>query len=1082
MFNEDSNNRQPLAITSSSSSSVKVEDVEILSTIEIDDRIPQRVKGFDDSSNASSETLNIEESCDTTNNSLSETSSVYINDALNIPEIDIIDLSELSEDNDENPSNILNGIRTKNVDRLIIAHLNINFIYQKFEALKSMISDKIDILMISETKLDESFPTQEFEIEGFSTPFRLDRNCHGGGILLYFRKDLPCKELKSHNLSTNIESIFIELTLRKTKWVLVGGYNPKKETISTFLSEMSKGLDKYICHYDNILLLGDFNSEMSDENMKDFCNMYNLKNLINEPTCYKSTTNPSSIDVMLTNRWSSFDNSTTIETGLSDHHKMIVSVLKMYIKKREPIKIKYRNYKDFDNNLFREELVNGLQNIDKTIMKYDDFKKCFMNVLESHAPLKSKTIRGNNAPFMNKTLSKAFMHRSRLKNKFNKEPCAINKDLYKKQRNFCVSLLKREKKNYYNNLDNSIFDDNRKFWQRIKPLFSDKGKTLPKDIILIKDDQIVSDREEIANTLNNFFVEAVANLEIESYRPAVTNNVENETNVDHIDNIIKKYELHPSILKIKENIISDHTFSFMDVTTIDFQNEISQLDPKKAGLDDDIPVKILKMSSDINSKFLCDIYNESKNLQDFPLSLKLSNVIPVHKAKEKTLSKNYRPISLLPVISKLFEKTMYKQIVSYVDKFLSPYLFGFRKGHSTEQCLLKMLEAWKKAADEKKFGGAILTDLSKAFDCLNHELLLAKLNAYGFEHSALKFINSYLKERKQRTKVGSSFSSWRDVIFGVPQGSILGPLLFNIFLNDIFFFTDKSTIANYADDNSVYSVNDTYEGLIKTLQSETNEILGWFQINEMKSNEDKCHLFIVNDDKASVQLGNEIISASTSIELLGISIDNKLDFKDYVSKLCKKGNQKLHALARVAKYLSKDKLRLLMRTFINSQFNYCPLIWMFHNRTLNNKINKLHERALRLVYKNDDLTFQELLRIDGSVTIHQKNLQRLAIEMFKVKNKISPLPVQEIFQEHVSSYDLREKRCWEISKARTVLYGTETIRFRGPKVWQMLPTNIKVSDTLQEFKSKVKHWKPDDCTCRLCKTYIHNLGFIDLIS
>ena len=343
----------------------------------------------------------------------------------------------------------------------------------------------------------------------------------------------------------------------------------------------------------------------------------------------------------------------------------------------------------------------------------------------------------------------------------------------------------------------------------------------------------------------------------------------------------------------------------------------------------------------------------------------------------------------------------------------------------------------------------------------------------------LTFIRSYLIDRKQRTKVGSSFSSWRDILFGVPQGSILGPLLFNIFLNDIFFFTNDSTLANYADDNAVYSVKDTYEELLNTLQTETSQLINWFQVNEMKSNEDKCHLFVINDDQATVTLGSGNIEACTSIELLGLTIDNKLDFTEYVSKKCKKANQKLHALARISKYLSKDKLKVLMRAFISSQFNYCPLIWMFHNRTLNNKINKLHERALRLVYQNENATFQELLEMDGSVTIHHKNLQRLAIEMFKVKNKLSPIPIQEIFQEHISSHDLRVQRSWEISKVRTVHYGTETVRFRGPKIWEMLPTDIKDSNTLQEFKFRVKHWRPNDCTCRLCKTYIHNLGFID---
>ena len=168
----------------------------------------------------------------------------------------------------------------------------------------------------------------------------------------------------------------------------------------------------------------------------------------------------------------------------------------------------------------------------------------------------------------------------------------------------------------------------------------------------------------------------------------------------------------------------------------------------------------------------------------------------------------------------------------------------------------------------------------------------------------------------------------------------------------------------------------------------------------------------------------------------------------------------MHALARISKYLSKDKLNIIMKTFVQSQFNYCPLTWIFHNRTLNNKINKLHERALRIVYKNDDLTFQELLDLDDSITIHQRNLQRLATEMYKVKNKISPLPIRELFTEQVNVRDLRNKRCCEISKVRTVGYGTETIGYRGSKIWELLPTEIKEAKSLIEFKTKIKCWKP----------------------
>ena len=208
---------------------------------------------------------------------------------------------------------------------------------------------------------------------------------------------------------------------------------------------------------------------------------------------------------------------------------------------------------------------------------------------------------------------------------------------------------------------------------------------------------------------------------------------------------------------------------------------------------------------------------------------------------------------------------------------------------------------------------------------------------------------------------------------------------FNIFINDIFFFLDKTKIANYADDNSTYGEEDSIENLLRILETETAVVLNWFKTNEMKSNDDKCHLIIANQDNLTVNLGEETIESSKSVELLGLTIDNNLTFKDHVTYLCKKGNQKLHALARISKYMSFEKRKIIMKTFIESQFNYCPLVWMFHNRTLNNKINRLHERALRIVYQNEELSFQELLDLDCSVTIHQRNLRKLATEMYKIK-------------------------------------------------------------------------------------------------
>ena len=391
-----------------------------------------------------------------------------------------------------------------------------------------------------------------------------------------------------------------------------------------------------------------------------------------------------------------------------------------------------------------------------------------------------------------------------------------------------------------------------------------------------------------------------------------------------------------------------------------------------------------------------------------------------------------------------------------------------------------MIEKWKKALDKKHIAGALLTDLSKAFDCLNHELLIAKLEAYGFNETSLLYIFSYLSGRKQRTKVNTHFSNWSDITSGIPQGSILGPLLFNIYINDIFLFVDEQCLANYADDNTPYAMDKDIDIVTSTLLNDTNILKRWFNDNYFLLNNDKCNLLVTNhDEDITITLENEIITGKKWVKLLGVKVDNKLDFTEHVSTICRKANLKLHALSRISKFMNKNKLRILTKAFIESQFVYCPLIWMFHNRTLNNKINKLHERALRLVYNDHDSSFNELLNMNNSFTIHERNLQKLATEMYTVKNNLSPTFMKTIFPLSKNPYNLRNKQIYTSENIRTVSYGSETISYRGPKTWTLIPEEIKNSTTnLEEFKTKIKRWKPQGCSCRLCKFYISNLGFL----
>ena len=858
----------------------------------------------------------------------------------------------------------------------------------------------------------------------------------------------------------------------KTKCLIVVAYKPPNVTSHAFTLDMTTLLDRATRDYSDIWVIGDLNFDLLDrtksETLRDVCDIYGLDQLIKEPT--NTTIHGSSlIDVILTTVPTKTSSSGSTNVGLSDTHNMIYTTLKLKAPRLPPTTITYRDYKHFRE----DEYSADVSKIPETVCQiFDDpsdnywaLQLLLTDVINEHAPLKTTKVKAREVPFMNKRLKRAVREKTRTYNQYRKRPTPANWEQYRLQRNLTVTIRRDAIKAYFNDKC-AGGAKNTDFWPTIKPFLTNKGAG-GKSIIMVRvNDKIITDPAHVSQHMNDFYVNIASKIGGD-----IDVNQTSECNTDFVTKCVNHFSDHPSVTDIT-NTMKTAYFSFRHTTPTEVEKIMQSLDTKKATGPDRIPAKLIKPAAGPLSHQLTKVFNQCVDNNEFPSDAKLADVVPVHKKNDNLNIMNYRPVSILSSMSKVLEKLILRQMTPFLRKILDPRIAAYRQGYRCQDVLLRLVEDWKRALENRKHVGAVLMDLSKAFDCLPHQLLVAKLRAYGACDRSCALIWSYLSGRRQRVRIGCSTSDWLPLTKGVPQGSVLAPVLFNIFINDLYAAITKSTLYNYADDNTISACCDTEQLVVETLTSEVKVAIKWFDTNRMEANPSKFQAITVNaaeDPRAHINLGDKVIIAESTVKLLGVHLDDHLNFNQQTKELCRKAASQLNVLQRLARHLDQGCRMSIFRAFILTHFNYCALVWHFCGATNTKKLERIQCRALRFVFLDFNSDYTTLLVRAGLPTLELARKREILVEVYKAVMHLSPPFMWGLFTQKLTRYNLRNSNQLNIPHSNTTKYGLRSFSTYGATLWNSLPGHIKSCGDLNSFKTCMQTWQDIPCKCNMCK-------------
>ena len=939
---------------------------------------------------------------------------------------------------------------------LKIAHLNICSIVNKVDYLDILLHDNnIDIFCVSETWTESNIDDSELMINGYDF-CRLDRanGMTHGGVMCYIKENLSFKQNTDIH-DDEVESIFIEINLPNTKPVVVGTvYRPPDSTVD-IIDKIDVLFQKCNSIYDDVYILGDFNLDInkncSSKKVSNLAKNSQMCQLITDYTRITEKTR-TTIDLIFVSSPELVISSGVHSLGLSDH-SLIYVVRKHKQIKLPPRTVTSRNFKNFDETCF----VTTIQNIDwEQIHCIDDvddalckWQTLFNEACDKYAPFKTKRIKGHLPEWVNNDFLALCKDRDYFYTKAHKTNDHDDWKKAKAIRNRVNNMKFYLKKRYFESSIKNNMHDSKKLWKTLKKVIPSKKKSIATNIVKSNDHGNVTTGKDTANSFNQFFTSVGKDL---------------------------SKQFHNVNLKCPCNDVRSSTsdcndnFKFENVSYDFVYNQIYKMDNNKSTGLDEFNVKLLKLAAPYVSTSLAHICNLSLNNSIFPDNWKKAKVTPIFKSGDKSNVSNYRPISVLPIISKIIERNVHNQLYAYLcsRNILSDAQSGFRANYSTTTTLLDVQDYILNNMDKGFVTGAIFLDLKKAFDTVDHEILINKLASYGIKDNELDWFKSYLCNRSQAVHVNSFLSDFKTYNTGIPQGSILGPLLFIIFVNCLPDVVTCKTVM-YADDTSLMCKAKDVNELKVKLESNLKAVANWFKANKLTLNTDKTKFMVFGTNHMidqyndiTLSFDDKLIEKVSVFKYLGIKFDSNMSWSSHIDYLSGNISKRIGIVKRIKHFIPQETLIMLSNALVIPHFDYASSVWSNCSANDQNNLQVLHNRLARTILSADIRTpIDDLLSSVNWIRLCDRWSNHMLILTFKCIKDMCPdyLCNQFKFVHNIHDHITRSHttNTLVVPKCNSNS-GKRTFLVRAASLWNNITPSIRAdldNLTLSQFKTSV---------------------------